>query len=68
MRLAKLGILTQVGAALAFGAGNVLAQDDKDSRALEEITVTAQKYEQNLQEVPLAVSALMGDDLAKQGV
>lgn len=35
---------------------------------LEEIVVTANKIEQSLQEVPLAVSAINGDELANSGV
>jgi len=48
-----------VAAAVAVGisGGNVLAQD----MLIEEIIVTAQKREQTLEDVPLAVSAVTGD-------
>jgi iron complex outermembrane receptor protein len=35
---------------------------------LEEVVVTANKVEQSLQEVPLAVSAISGEELANSGV
>jgi len=35
---------------------------------LEEITVTAQRREQSLQDVPIAITAFSGDDLAKQNI
>ena len=40
----------------------------EDGAALEEITVTAQRYEQNLQRVPLAVSAFDTKALDEMGV
>lgn len=62
------------GAALAGLALTVpaLAQDttegDKGTRALEEIIVTAQKRDESLQDVALAVTAVSGDALAAAGV
>lgn len=43
-----------------------LAQDDED--LIEEIMVTATKREQSIYEVPVAVSAFQGDQLAQQGI
>ncbi|MHA6718849.1 TonB-dependent receptor [Sphingomonas sp. RS6] len=40
----------------------------EDSDALQEIIVTAQKREQNLQDVPVAVSAIGADQLEARGV
>jgi iron complex outermembrane recepter protein len=62
--------------ALLAGASSLLigapaiAQDaaSGDSIALEEIVVTAQKREQNLQSVPVAVTAVTGDALQQQGI
>ena len=45
-------------------APQVFAQDS----VLEEVTVTAQRREQNLQEVPIAVTAFTGADLTKRNI
>ena len=42
--------------------------ESNETRILEEVTVTAQKREQSLQEVPLTVSAFSGDFVTEQGV
>jgi iron complex outermembrane receptor protein len=39
-----------------------------ESRGLEEIVVTAQRRSENLQNVPIAVTVLSADDLARKGV
>ena len=44
-------------------SGNVIAQENQRNIALEEIIVTAQKREQNLQNVPIAVTALNAQTL-----
>ena len=44
--------------------GIALSQDS----GLEEVTVTAQRQEQSLQDIPLAVSALSEDDLFEQQI
>ena len=54
------------GGLLLGMASGVYAQDD-DS-LFEEITVTATKRAQSIYEVPIAISAFQGEDLAKQGV
>ena len=57
-------------ASVAFGmtfAGAALAQSDEGSQ-VEEIVVTAQKREQNLQDVPVAVSAFGEQQLEAQAV
>jgi iron complex outermembrane recepter protein len=61
----KLVMLTSVS---FFGTQPLLAQDapaadPQDSIQLEEIVVTAQKRNQNLQDVPAAISAISGDNL-----
>ena len=44
------------------------AQEENDYEfTLEEITVTAQKREENLQKVPVAIEAVTGDELTAMG-
>ncbi|MDR6625006.1 TonB-dependent receptor [Caulobacter segnis] len=54
-------------AALALSTG-VAAAQTHDSTAIEEIVVTAQKRSENLQDVPVSVTALTSDALAARGV
>ena len=72
--LTSLGILTRapnffsmcsVGAWASVAA--VLAWSSLAAAQLEEVVVTAQKRDQNLQEIPLAVSAFSGDDARQVG-
>jgi iron complex outermembrane recepter protein len=60
------------GAALlaGFGAGQALAAADAtdDTGGLAEITVTAEKYKSTIQDTPISISALSGDQLAEAGV
>ncbi|MBN8849872.1 MULTISPECIES: TonB-dependent receptor [unclassified Sphingomonas] len=56
-------------AAVPFHAQEALAQDAQAAQpVLPDIVVTAQKREQSLQNVPIAVSALSGADLRNSGV
>jgi len=52
-------------AALALSAGPALAED---AVAVDEIVVTAQKRAENLQDVPVSVTALSGQALTNRGV
>ncbi len=61
-----LGFL--VGASSIGLASSALAQAAEDTPGLEEIIVTAQKREQNLQEVPLAVSAISAAKVEQLGI
>jgi iron complex outermembrane receptor protein len=67
-----LGVKKPLAVALALlsGPSLVQAQDDDSlsSLLLEEIIVTAQKREENIQDVPLAVTSLSGDLLEAQGI
>ena len=61
---AQLLIGTQLLLVLVFGtSGSVWAQDS----LLEEVTVTAQKREQSIQDVGIAVTAFTGDQIDKLG-
>ena len=57
-----------IAAGLAGMATGAWAQDTekRDEVTLEEIIVTAQKMAQNMQEVPIAITAFTGEDLAKR--
>ncbi len=57
--LAGLIGLTSVTAAPVFA--------EEGARAIEEVTVTARRREESLQDVPMAVTALSGEDLARSG-
>jgi len=57
--------------ALALGSSSAFAQDQDQADSdvmLEEIVVTARKVEENLQDVPVAVSALTADYMADLGI
>lgn len=55
-------------AALALSAGSAFAQDEAGDFAVEEVVVTAQKRAENLQDVPVSVTALSGQALVDRGV
>lgn len=72
MTTTKLMLTMSVAAGALFAATPVLAQDAAAPQAAEEfgsdIIVTAQRREQRLQDVPVSVTALTGDELTGQGV
>ncbi|MFC3053255.1 TonB-dependent receptor [Kordiimonas pumila] len=57
-------LLSSVGTA-ALVPGTVLAAE---TTQIEEIVISARKREESLQDVPLAVTAVMGADIEKQGL
>jgi len=60
---------TAISAAVAAALISVPAQAQQPKkRALEEITVTATRVEESLQDVPIAVSALGSDDIEELGI
>lgn len=69
--MARKFVLLAGFSTLAF-AQPVLAQaaaaDDAPNGGLEEIIVTAQKREQNMQDVPVSVTAISSDALEKKGI
>ncbi len=50
---------------LALLSSMALAQEEAQEGHLETITVTAQKRAQNIQEVPVSVTAFTGDEMAE---
>lgn len=76
--MTKRRISATLPAALAglLAAGGVMAQDsageadaaDSANYMLEEVTVTAQRREQSLQEVPVSVTAISGDRVQEGGI
>lgn len=57
-----------LGAAALGSAAPVFAQATENMTVLEEIIVTAQKREENVQDVPIAVTALTSEALASQRI
>ena len=53
-----------VAASLLIPSGQVVAQE---GATLEEITVTARRYEESINDAPLAVNVLSGEYLEAQG-
>jgi len=74
MKISRSCILAAIAAAPASAFAQVVASatpstaETQGGRGLEEIIVTAQKRAENLQSVPIAVTAISGDDLAAKGV
>ena len=66
--LAGLSWLAMVQPAFAQEAAQETSGAEVDEGGLEEIIVTAQKREQNLQSVPVSVTALSGESLANNRV
>jgi len=65
----KTAILTTSVSSIALiVASSAVAQDSDDVRTRDVIVVTAQKREENLQDVPIAISFVSGERLAEQSV
>src|SRR6185312_12209390 len=61
------GILSGSSVGLAYGA-TTTATDASDTGALQEITVTAQRRSENMQNVPITIQALTAETLTKLNV
>jgi len=64
---AAIGAFAAV-AAVSSPAHAAAVADDATSTALDEVVVTAQKREQNLQKVGISVTAISGDEIRERGV
>lgn len=60
-------LFAAVALATAVGSPAVTAQSDEQRFSLEEIVVTARRRSESLQDVPIAVTALTGDELTLKG-
>ncbi|MBD9478403.1 TonB-dependent receptor [Pseudoxanthomonas sp. PXM02] len=72
-RPVRHALASALGVALALSATQALAQQSPDADAgsptqLDTIVVTAQKREQQVSEVPIAITAYSGDFLDRQGM
>ncbi len=56
------GVFTPLGSPL------VNAQENTDAEELEQITVTAQRREQNIQDVPISITAFSGEKIARYNI
>ncbi|WP_374577818.1 TonB-dependent receptor [Phenylobacterium sp.] len=68
MRGMQTGLLAGVSAAALFCAAGAHAQAADEPTTVEDIVVTAQKREQSLQSVPVAVTAYTGETMRELGV
>ena len=66
--LATFVALFASGATVQANAQNEFGESATAQRALDEIIVTAEKREQNLQDVPVAISAFSADMLEARGI
>ncbi|MDB5446531.1 MAG: hypothetical protein JWQ97_1848 [Phenylobacterium sp.] len=57
-----------IGALSVCATGRALAQPVDNSSVLEEVVVTARKRDENLQNIPVAVTAQTGEQLIKQSI
>ena len=64
----KSALAAAVSVAVAGYADDVQAQEGASSSGIEEITVTARKREESLQDVSASIQAMTGQDLKRQGL
>ncbi len=64
MKQSKISKFFMAAAATSSACGAAAS----DTLVLEEVVVTAQKRQESVQEIPLAVTSMSGDDLAQTGI
>ena len=67
MRSIKLG-RALIGAGILFGAAPVGFAADAEDNGLQEIVVTAQRFNATVQNTPISISAITGDQLDAAGI
>jgi len=65
--IARTPLFAAIALSTAVGSPGVLAQSQGEKLSLEEVVVTARRRSENLQDVPIAVTALSGDALKLRG-
>jgi len=68
MNLKKSAIAAALISIFGVSQGVTAQTEEASPRGIEEIIVTAQKRSQNLQEVPISITALRGEDIQNKGV
>lgn len=68
MRLSSTVVLACAAASGGFDMAWAQPASGSDAGPLEEVVVTAQRREQSVQDIPIAISAFSGDRLAELGV
>ncbi len=63
----RLPLVSAIIAGL-FATDPALSQDSGDDSMIEEVTVTARKREESLQEIPVAITALSAQDISEAGI
>ncbi len=68
MNSTKRLLVTSITAALSAGSIGLIPISASAQMVLEEVVVTARKREESLQDIPIAVTALSGDNLRELGL